>query len=386
MNNKKKEFLKRNIIALSFTSFLTDISSESVYAILPFYIISLGLGREIVGLVEGFGEFFSSLFKFLSGYIAQKIGRYKILACIGYLLSTISKPFFTYARSGYEIVFIKVVDRIGKGIRTSPRDALLALSSVPSYRGRAFGFHRALDTIGALLGPLLAIWLMTYYGYYGVFIFSMVPGIVAVLILWLFVREEKTHIMRKGFSIVKEFTITYWLFVLTVMLSGLSGYTQAFLLLRAEEIGWSKEFAIFFLIIANILYAVLAYPVGYYSDIFKRLNPYPLTFLIQVIGVMIIIYFDTLYTPLFFFIIYGIYMAFHNTLTRIMTSIYVKDYLKGIGYGIMHSFYGISALIGYYILGWFYEIYGYRLAFTYSMIIGLFGLTISFILVYKVKF
>ncbi len=384
--SKGKGFLKRNILALSLTSLLTDISSESVYAVLPFYITSLGLGREVVGLVEGLGELFSSMFKFLSGYIAQRIGRYKLLTLIGYLLSNIVKPFFAYVKTSYGIAFIKVVDRIGKGIRTSPRDALLAASADPGYRGRAFGFHRALDTVGATLGPLLAIILLIYYGYIGVFLFSLIPGLAAVMILLFFVKEVKTDGVEKTTTtLLKGFSSIYWLFILTVVISGLTGYTQAFLLLRAKEIGWSEEFSIGFLIMANTIYALLAYPIGFYSDVFKRLNPYPLIFVIQVIGVSTIITLSDTYAPLVFFLLYGIYMAFHDTLIRIMTSVYVKEYLRGIGYGIMHSSYGLSALVGYYVLGWIYEVYGYRLAFTYSLIMGLIGLLIAFILVYKTK-
>jgi hypothetical protein len=131
---EKPVFLNKNVVALGFTSMLTDISSESVYAVLPFYITSLGLGKEVVGLVEGLGELFSSIFKFLSGYIAQIVRKYKLLALLGYTLSSLSKPFFALTRTSYEIMLVKVTDRIGKGIRTSPRDALLASSVEPGYR------------------------------------------------------------------------------------------------------------------------------------------------------------------------------------------------------------------------------------------------------------
>ena len=381
-----RKFLRRNIIALSFTSLLTDVSSESVYAVLPFYITSLGLGREVVGLVEGLGELSSSIFKFFSGYIAQRINRYKALALLGYALSSIVKPLFSIAKTGFEIATIKVLDRIGKGIRTSPRDALLASSADPGYRGRAFGFHRALDTVGATLGPLLAIILLVYFGYVGVFILSIIPGLAAVLILYFLVEEVGiSSVKNVEKSIIRGFDRIFWLFILTVVLSGLTGYTQAFLLLRAKEIGWSEEFSIGFLVLANTIYALLAYPVGHYSDVFKRINPYPLIFIIQVIGVLTIISFNTYHAPLLFFPIYGVYMAFHDTLIRIMTSHYVKEYLRGIGYGIMHSSYGLSALTGYYILGHLYDLYGYRIAFTYSLSVGIFGFLVAFILVEKTK-
>ena len=383
-----KGFLGRNVLGLSFTSLLTDISSESVYAVLPFYITSLGFGKEIVGLVEGLGELFASAFKFLSGYITQRIMRYKLLTLIGYLFSSMAKPFFAIARSGYEIALIKVLDRVGKGIRTSPRDALLASSVKQSVRGKAFGFHRALDTVGALVGPLLAIFLLIHFGYIGVFLFSLIPGLAAVLILYFIVQEPREIIVSSieaSGGLTGGFTSLYWIFILTVILSGLTGYTQAFLLLRAREIGWSESFSIGFLVLANTVYALFAYPVGFYSDVFRRGTLYPLIFLIEIMGVSVIIYYSNMYVTPIFFIFYGLYMAFHDTLIRVMTTKYIAEYLKGMGYGIMHSSYGFSALIGYYIMGWLYQVYGYRVAFTYSLIVGVIGFIVSIILVYKTK-
>ncbi len=383
-DNGREGYIKRNVIGLGITSLLTDISSESVYAVLPFYIRSLGLGREVVGLVEGIGELSSSIFKFLSGYIAQKIGRYKGLALLGYAMSNMVKPFFVLSKTGLEIAVVKAIDRIGKGVRTSPRDALLAASSRTTHRGRAFGLHRALDTIGATIGPLLAIILLVHYGYVGVFLFSIVPGLLALTVLALYVKEVETTPSRVN-SIVHGFPTIYWLFIATVALSGLAGYTQAFLLLRAKELGWSEGFSIGFLVMANTLYALLAYPVGVYSDVLRRGQLYPFIYVIQIMGVSTILVINQLYGAIIFFLVYGVYMAFHDTLTRIMTSRYVKEYLRGIGYGIMHSIYGVSALLGYYVLGWLYEVGGYRIAFTYSLIVGVIGLIFSLILVSKTR-
>jgi len=379
--------LKKNIIGLSLTSMFTDMSSESIYAVLPFYITSLGLGREIVGLVEGLGELFASLFKFLSGYIAQAIGRYKLLTFIGYFLSTLFKPLFAFTNNSFTISLVKVADRIGKGIRTSPRDALIASSSSTKYTGRAFGLHRMFDTIGAVLGPLLAIILLGFYGYVGVFLFSIIPGSLALLILLIFVEERKASMEKseEGGLSLRSFPLVYWLFILTVVFIGLTGYTQAFLLLRSREIGFSEEYSIGFLIIANIVYASLAYPIGFYSDVLRKGTLYPLIYVAQIIGAFMIILLNTGLAPLVFFIVYGVFMAFQDTLTRIMTRYYVKPYLRGVGYGIMHSLYGLSALTGYYLLGYIYEKQGYAYAFTYSIAIGFIGLVLSIILVYMTR-
>lgn len=387
MSGEGKQYLKKNILALSTTSLLTDISSESVYAVLPFYIQSLGYGKEVVGLVEGAGELVASIFKYLSGFIANKIHKYKLLTLIGYSLSNFIKPFFAITRSSLGILLIKVLDRTGKGIRTSPRDTLLAASASSEYRGRAFGLHRALDTVGATIGPLLAIFLLLFFGYIGVFIFSIIPGLLAILILLFFVEEVgvKKNVSKKSGLSQTGMNPYFWLFIATVAVSGLAGYTQAYLLLRAKEIGWSEGFSILFLVIANIVYASLAYPIGFISDVKGFDKLYPLVFVLQFTGSIIIVLFTYSYIAIVFFIIYGIYMAFHDTLIRIVTSFYVKKSVRAKAYGYMHGTYGLSALIGYYILGKIYDSMGYTYAFTYSAIVAVIGFILSLILIYKTK-
>ncbi len=381
MGDEEKGYLKKNILGMSFTSLLTDVASESVYAVLPFYILGLGYGREIVGLIEGLGELTSSIFKFLSGYIAERINKYKMLALLGYALSTFAKPFFALARTWPVIAAIKVVDRLGKGIRTSPRDTLIAASSSSKYRGRAFGLHRAMDTVGATIGPLLAALLLPLIGFTGIFLFSLIPGLAAVLILYIFVEDVKMR-KTKEQEIIGRLPGIYWLFIATIALTGLSGYTQAFLLVRASELGWSEESSILLLTMANIFYAVLAYPVGYLSDVAsKKFNPYPFMFVVMIAGTIAISLSMTMIHAVIFFILFGVYMAFHDTLIRIMTSRLVTRAQRARAYGIMHGTYGLSALIGYYIVGYIYQYIGIHYAFTYATIIGLIGLLLSIILV-----
>ncbi len=381
-----KGYLKKNIIGMSLTSLFTDVSSESVYAILPFYIRSLGYGREIVGLIEGLGEVFASLFKYLSGFLAEKINKYKGLALLGYSLSSFSKPFFALARTWPFVALVKVVDRIGKGVRTSPRDTLLAASASREYRGRAFGLHRAMDTIGATIGPFMAAVLLPLIGFTGIFLISIIPGLFGVLILYLFV--EDILLVKKKASGASSYTRlpgVYWLFLATIILSGLAGYTQAFLLLRASEVGWSEADSIYLLTMANVIYAGLAYPVGYATDVFRDIRLYPLVFLVLVIGAISLAYSTSLIHAVLFFIIFGVYMALHDTLMRIVTGNLVKKLQRARAYGYMHGSYGLSALTGYYIVGYLYQYYGIRTAYMYSTIIGGLGFILAIILVIQTR-
>ncbi len=384
MSNNEKGYLKKNVLGMSFTSLLTDVSSESVYAVLPFYILSLGYGREIIGLIDGAGELVSSIFKLLSGYIAERVGKYKSITLLGYLLSNIVKPFYAFTRHWIGIMTIKIIDRLGKGIRTSPRDTLLAESAGEKYRGRAFGLHRAMDTIGAVIGPLTAALLLPLIGYTGVFYFSIIPGLLAILILYIYVEEVKTKHVKKTLEYEKIPSV-FWLFMITVILTGLSGYTQSFLLVRSEEVGWSRENAILLLTMANIIYASLAYPIGYASDVFKRVELYPVVFMVMSIGALLLGYSTATIHAVLFFAVYGVYMAFHDTLIRIITSRIVVGGKRARAYGYMHGGYGLSALIGHYIVGYMYQYIGVSIAFTYTAIIGLIGLILSIILVSSIR-
>jgi MFS family permease len=378
-----RKYYNRNVIGMSLTSLFTDLSSESVYAVLPFYILSLGYGREIVGLIEGLGELTASLMKYASGFIAERLGRYKRLAVAGYSLSSLSKPFFALASNWPLIALVKITDRMGKGIRTSPRDTLLASSVDSEHRGRAFGLHRAMDTTGAVLGPLTAALLLPIVGFNGIFLLSIIPGLTAVLILALLVTDVAVG-KRSREAGEARLPGVYWLFVSTIVFTGLSGYMQAFLLIRSSELGWSEEGAVYLLTMANIIYASLAFPVGYMSDVYRRLELYPLVFVLLSIGATALIFSTNMLSAIVFFTVFGIYMAFHDTLMRIMTSRLVKPFQRARAYGFMHGSYGLSALIGYYIVGLIYQYAGPSTAFMYTLVNGLIGLALSVILVSRI--
>ncbi|WFO76361.1 MFS transporter [Desulfurococcaceae archaeon MEX13E-LK6-19] len=369
---------------MSFTSLLTDVSTESAYAVLPFYVTAvLGFGKDVLGLIEGVGEFMASLFKLLSGWIADRIRKYKVLALIGYGLSTITKPLLAFTSHWLHVLVVKAVDRVGKGVRTSPRDVLLSMSASSKTRGRAFGFHRSMDTVGAVLGPFLAFLLLPLVGFKGVFLFCFIPGFLAVLILWLFVREPKITGPKTLPKQTREATSiqgiprSFWMFLTALGLTGLAGYTHAFLLIRATEIGWSQENAILLLTLANIVYAATAYPVGLLGDKIGHPKLYPMAFIIQALGALIVVYTNSYYWGLLYFILYGLYHGFNDTLMRVLTSYYVPRELRAKAYGYMHGTHGFTALTGYYIVGLLYENIGVQTAFMYTTIIALIGLIVS---------
>ncbi len=179
--------ISRNVLVLGIVSFLTDVSSEMILPLLPIFLVStLGASTALLGLIEGIADSTASILKVFSGWYSDRTGKRKPFVTTGYSLSTVSKALYAGATSGAHVLFIRFADRVGKGIRTSPRDAIIADSTTSKTRGRAFGLHRSMDTAGAILGPLLALVLFPILGFRKVFLLAAVPGATAVFIVLLF--------------------------------------------------------------------------------------------------------------------------------------------------------------------------------------------------------
>ena len=177
----------RNVLMLGLVSFFTDFSSEMVLGVLPLFIVNnLGASRAILGAIEGSAELSSYAFRMVSGALSDKIKKRKVFVLIGYGLSTISKPFFIIATTWFDAFIVRMVDRIGKGVRTVPRDALIADSVAESISGKAFGVHRTIDQLGAIIGPLTAFAILQVMDIRAVFLFSLIPGSIAIIILIFF--------------------------------------------------------------------------------------------------------------------------------------------------------------------------------------------------------
>jgi MFS family permease len=237
-----------SIIMLGIVSLFTDAATEMIYPLIPLYIAALGSGAIILGIIEGVAETTAAMLKLISGIISDKVGKRKLLVLIGYSISTIARPFTGVVSKAWEIVFIRLLDRVGKGIRSAPRDALIASSVDGSIRGKSYGFHRAMDNTGAVIGPLLAIAaLMTLILWFGVkdsltalrwtFMLSIIPGALAVLTIIFFVKEVKpTAGGPKVFKFsLKDFDRNFINYLFVLLLFTLGNSSDAFLLFRVEE-------------------------------------------------------------------------------------------------------------------------------------------------------
>ena len=265
----------KGVWVLGCVSMLMDISSEMIHSLLPVFMVgSLGMSVALVGLLEGLAESLALIIKVFSGVISDAVGRRKGLALLGYSLGALSKPLFAIAPTMGWIVAGRLIDRVGKGIRGAPRDALVADITLPEVRGAAFGLRQSLDTVGAFTGPLIAVGLMLLWqnDFRTVFWVAVLPAVLAVIVLACGVREPKNSIAldrrMNPISIVnlKRLSLNYWAVVMFGAVFTLARFSEAFLVLRAQQLGVALAWVPLVMVAMNAVYAVSAYPFGYLSD------------------------------------------------------------------------------------------------------------------------
>lgn len=259
-----------NVYVLGLTSLLTDISTEMVYPLIPLFLtVTLGVTPAVVGFIEGIAESLASLLKVFSGHISDRTGRRKPLAIGGYAASTFGKVFLFFAGAWPVVLVARVIDRLGKGVRTAPRDAMIADTILSGQRGRAFGLHRLLDSTGAVVGALLSFWFLTRYrgDFRPVFLWSLVPAAVGVVALVLAREPRLQRSLAKDLGFrwsaldrrLKAFLIIAFVFTL-------GNSSNQFLLLRAGNVGFSAGTVILLYVVYNLTYALISYPAGRLSD------------------------------------------------------------------------------------------------------------------------
>jgi MFS family permease len=388
MDNQKmtKKKSKRNIFALGFVSFFTDISSEMVLSLLPTFIVNLpGSSVFFLGIIEGVAEALSYGMRTISGFFSDKLEKRKSIVLFGYALSNLAKPLFGIANSTFEAFVIRIFDRVGKGVRTAPRDALLCASISEENRGVAFGFHRSLDQAGAILGPLFASGLLIFIGFSirEVFWVSIIPGLAALMILIFLVKEqsckaETQFTFLKWFkSVAKEEFL--WLLVIVSFFS-LGAFNFSFVLLYGSEVGIRSEFIPLLFALVNVAHVAVAIPAGLMAD---RVGKEKVLFVgysfFLAVTLAIFIGPASWVVALVVAVLFGLYQGIVNTVTRAMIPKYVKPNLIGTAYGIYYLLSGFSSLLANLIVGLLWNSFGANLSALYSAaltIISLLGFAI----------
>jgi MFS family permease len=270
---RSRPAIPRTVWALGFVSLFMDISSEIIHALLPLFMTTtLGLSVALVGLIEGLAESTANITKVFSGYVSDRLGKRKPLILLGYGLGAVSKPLFPLAAGAIPVLAARFADRIGKGIRGAPRDALVADVTPPEIRGRAFGLRQSMDTVGAFLGPLLAIALMILFSsdMRAVFWVAVIPAFVAVLCVIFWVEDRPTADRPAHVPIMlaelKQLGFGYWVVVAIGVVFTLARFSEAFLILKVTAEGLPLWLAPLVLVVMNLVYAAGAYPAGILSD------------------------------------------------------------------------------------------------------------------------
>jgi len=365
--------IHRNVWAASAASFLNDISSEMIFNLLPLFLANvLGLPMGIIGLVEGVAESLSSLLKIASGWLSDRVAQRKPLAVLGYAVSTLAKPFLYFAASWQAVLAVRVADRIGKGVRTAPRDALLADSVAPESRGLSFGLHRAADTAGAFVGLAVAlgvVWtrqsgesLLAASTFRTLVWLSVAPAVLAVAVLALGAKEPP-HASRPQEPGHGKLGKRFHGFLFALVLFTLGNSSDAFIILRAQERGLSLVGVLGMLCGFNFVYAVVSAPAGRLSDRWGRKPLIVSGWLLYGVLYLGFAAAESAVHVVVLFALYGVYYGLAEGTARAFVADLVPFESRGTAYGLYHAAVGIAALPASLAAGVLWQRFGPRIPF-----------------------
>lgn len=383
--NKPFGFLTRTIYLVSLVSLFTDMASEMLYPIMPLYLKQIGFTVLGVGFLEGLAEAIAGLSKPYFGQQSDKLQRRLPFIQWGYALSALAKPALGMFQSAWAVFFLRSADRLGKGIRSGARDALLSDLSSPANRGKVFGFHRGMDTVGAVLGPLLALWYLAYFpnNYSGLFLLAFIPGVLALTCTW-FIQEKTTTPLstkptfRLSFNAIQTIwenaSTHYKQVLLGLILIALVNSSDMFLLLRGVELGLNEKEAILAYLLYNLVYAAFAYPMGWLAD---KLGFKPM--LLFGFFLMALVYAGMMFPMSKFqfavlLVLYGLYAAATEGLSKAWLSTMCHPEQKAGALGLYQGLQSISLLVASSVCGWLWYSRGSNVAFLVTVIGVLFGI------------
>ncbi|MFN2515427.1 MAG: MFS transporter [Pyrinomonadaceae bacterium] len=380
--------LPRNIFAISLVSLLNDVSSEIIYPLLPvFLLLTLGASPAVVGMIEGAAESISSLLKLFAGYFSDRRGKRKGFVVFGYALANLARPLLAFATSWYEVLAIRLTDRVGKGIRSAPRDAMIADTVAIEERGLAFGFHRAMDHTGAVVGPLIGYLLVRLFAndpnypvagvYTKVFLLASIPALAAVVVAAFFIREPRRKVISNGGVVsppprlsLRGFNRNFKRFLIIIALFTLSNSSDAFLLLRAQDVGFSVTSLMLLWALLHLSKVVSSIFGGDLSD---RLGRRRLIVSGWILYAAVYAGFAFVSSPVsvwILFSIYGIYFGLVEGAEKALVADLVKPEQRGTAYGLYNLAFGITVLPASLLMGLLWNWWGPTTAFLVSATLG----------------
>ena len=375
MDEKKKIFgLEKNAFFTGLTSFFTDTSTKMVYSVMPLFLLSIGASKTTISLIEGIAESTASLLKAISGYWSDKIGKNKPFMIIGYGITAIITPLYALARIPIQILFFRFFERIGKGLRAAPRDSLISGSIKKNEAGKTFGFQKAMDNSGAIVGPLIAFLLLSIFplNYSYIFLLATIPAILGVLTIIIFIKEAKAEKKETTNKIsLKLLPKKFYFFLIIIFVFTLGNSADALLLVKTSETGIDKSYIPFVYMIFNTVSVLLAIPIGKLSDRIGREKLIILGFIVYAIVYYFFGRFNSINIFIFLFMLYGFYSALTDGSQKAMISDIVSKDLKGTGFGIYHAVLGITLLPASLIAGLLYDKVNSNAPFYFGSIMAL---------------
>jgi MFS family permease len=375
--------LSRNTFLLAFSSLFSDISTEMLYPVLPIFLTqTLKASGSIVGLVDGFAQAMQNVVQGFSGSLSDKLQKRKSIALAGYLVAAVAKPLMGFSASWQGVFGARLLDRLGTGMRSAPRDALIASSVDEKDRGKAFGLEGLGDNAGAFLGPLLAVFLLfaLHVGIRAVFYLAIIPGLLAFFMV-LLVREHQAVVAAKSKIDVslRQLPKVYWKYLLATALFGLGNSSNAFLILRTQDIGASLETTILIYAGFNLAAALISYPAGSLSDRWGRKNVLLASFVIFLIAYLGFALTQDLLLIAVFFVFYGLYQGIFRAVGKAFASDFVPQHLRASGVGWYSTTVGLLQLVASVVAGLVWDQIGHVAVFYYGAafaVIGSIGLAL----------
>ncbi len=359
------------IWVLGFVSLLMDVSSEMIHSLLPLFMVTtLGASALFVGLVEGAAEATALIVKVFSGTLSDYLGKRKWLATAGYALGALSKPLFAMATSMPLVLGARLTDRVGKGIRGAPRDALVADLAPPELRGAAFGLRQALDTVGAFVGPLLGVGLMLLSAgdFRAVFWVAVLPGMLAVLLLIVGVREPEAHAGAKRTQPLRRENLRRlgpeyrWVVVIGAVFT-LARFSEAFLVLRAKDSGWPIAWVPLVMVVMNAIYAGSAYPFGKLADTTSHRKLLAWGLVVLIAADVVLAHSATVPFLVVGVTLWGIHMGLTQGLLATMVADTAPADLRGTAFGFFNLISGLAMLVASGVAGALWDAHGPELTF-----------------------
>ena len=376
-------WLNQTIVALGLVSFFSDFGSEMATSILPAFVVSLGYSAAFLGLIEGFANASNSFISILAGWGSDYTSRRKPFAALGYLLAALGVGFLSFAHQWYQIIFGRVLTRIGKGVREPARDALLVSAAEPQVYGRMFGFHRMMDNLGAIAGPLVALLLIKIFPVRIIFILAFIPVLISFLIIMFAIKEvyAKGSKIRIHIPHISRLSSNFRSYLLAVGIFGFGNCAASLLVLRI--IGLLKPvlgtananwYSILFYALFNAFYALFSYPVGYLADMIGKKTIIIFGYALMALGLFGFAHTSASYSYLMLlFVVTGCAYAIVDGVQRAIAADLLPHEIQGTGYGILAAVTGFGSLFSSIIVGFLWSSISPAIGFGYAALLCLLG-------------